>query len=149
MESILNSCKIMLGIDPDETVFDQELIIHINSVFNVLHQIGVGPQDDIFIIKDETSEWSEFIDESEIDTIQMVKSFMYLKLRLIFDPPTNSFAITSFETQMKELEWRLNVEADPTKLIYEESDGGSSGDNVEFATDEEVDEIMNSIFGGE
>lgn len=137
MESILNSCKTMLGIDPDVPVFDQELIIHINSGFSVLHQLGVGPQDKAqFIISDDTANWEDFIKGGDSEVIQMVKSFMYLKLRLIFDPPSNSFTITSFETQMKELEWRLSVEADPTKLIYgyedESSGGGSpSGDGTE------------------
>lgn len=128
MESILNSCKTMLGIDPEETVFDQELIIHINSVFSVLHQIGVGTQDKSqFKIENETKTWTDFISGGDSDVIEMVKSFMYLKLRLIFDPPANSFAVTSFETQMKELEWRLNVEADPTKLIYGYEDDSSGG----------------------
>lgn len=127
MESILNSCKTMLGIDPEVKVFDEELIIHINSVFNVLHQLGVGPQDKLFIIKDDGPVWSEFIEAGEFETTEMVRTFMYLKLRLVFDPPSNSFTITSFETQMKELEWRLCCEADPTKLIYGNDDGGSGG----------------------
>ena len=124
MESILDSVKKLLGIDPAETVFDDELIIHINSVFSILFQLGVGPQNAGFMIFDNTKVWNEFI--GSVDTIQMVKSFMYLKVRLLFDPPANSFVVTSFETQAKELEWRLNVQADPTKPLYNHDIDGSS-----------------------
>lgn len=126
MESILDSVKKLLGIDPAETVFDDELIIHINSVFSILFQLGVGPQNAAFMIFDNSKTWSEFI--GTVDTIQMVKSFMYLKVRLLFDPPANSFVVTSFETQAKELEWRLNVQADPTKPLYNNDIDGSGGD---------------------
>lgn len=116
MESILDSIKKLHGIDPEETVFDDELIIHINSIFSILFQLGVGPQNAAFMIFDNTKQWTEFI--GDMNTIQMVKSFMYLRVRLLFDPPANSFVVTSFENQIKELEWRLNVQADPTKPLY-------------------------------
>lgn len=149
MESILNSSKVLLGIDPEEKVFDQELIIHINSVFSILHQLGVGPQDKAqFSIKDETSNWEDFIKGGDSEVIQMVKSFMYLKLRLIFDPPANSFAVTSFETQMKELEWRLCSEADPTKLIYNDGESSSGGSSTEGISAALKDDLTASIGAG-
>ena len=115
MESILTSVKKLLNIEPDVTVFDDELIIHINSVFSILFQVGVGPQNNAFMIYDDSKSWTEFIDK--VETIQMVKSYMYLRVRLLFDPPASSYVLSSFETQAKELEWRLCSQADPTKLV--------------------------------
>ena len=111
MESILTSMKKMLGGVMGEhiDVFDTDLIIHINSIFMILHQLGVGPVKP-FIVKDASTTWDEFI--SDRDDIESVKTYMYLKLKLIFDPPTTSFVLTSYENQIKELEWRLNVQVE-------------------------------------
>lgn len=149
MESILNSCKEMLGIDPDELVFDQELIIHINSSFSVLHQLGVGTQEKSqFKIKDATATWTDFISGGTSDVIEMVKTYVYLKLRLVFDPPAHSFAISSFEDQAKELEWRLCVEADPTKLINSGSGNSGSSGSTGDCTPTLKDDLTASIGAG-
>ena len=105
MESILTSIKKLLGIEEDYTHFDQDLIMHINSVFAVLNQLGIGPVGG-FSITDKSSKWNDY----EIDTTyDMLKSYMYLKVRLLFDPPQNSFLVSSMEKQILEFEWRLNV----------------------------------------
>lgn len=112
MESILNSVKKMLGSTPDYEYFDQDIIIHINSVFGILNQMGVGPANP-FEIADATATWDQFIDDSRIN---MVKSYMYLKVRLLFDPPTGS-VLEAMNRQISELEWRLNVAVDPGEVI--------------------------------
>lgn len=106
MDSILTSIKKMLGITEDYTHFDTDIVIHINSVFSILTQLGVGPPEG-FYIQDKTTIWYEYI--SDPNKIEMVKSYMYLKVRLIFDPPSSSSVIEAFNKQISEFEWRLNV----------------------------------------
>lgn len=108
-DSILNSIKKLLGIEEDYKHFDVDLIIHINSVFSVLNQLGVGP-DKVYEISDESNTWDEFIKDN--NTTKIVKSYMYLKIRLLFDPPTNSFLLESINKQISEMEWRMNVSDD-------------------------------------
>ena len=107
-DSILTSIKKLLGIEEEYTHFDADLIIHINSVLSILGQIGIGPEGGFFITSDETT-WSEFI---TWDDYSMVKSYTYLKVKLLFDPPLSSAAIESINRQISELEWRLFVAAD-------------------------------------
>ena len=109
MESILTSIKKLLGISEEYTHFDADLIMHINSVFLILAQIGVGPSEG-FSISDETAKWTDFIQDSI--RLGAVKSFMYLKVKLLFDPPSSSSVIESTNKLIAELEWRLNVEAE-------------------------------------
>ena len=116
-ESILLSVKKMLGLDKDYDVFDPELIIHINSVFGTLHQLGVGPEDQ-FRIAGDSELWSDFTTDGE--QTDEVKSYVYLRVRLLFDPPSSSFVLSSLQEQAKELEWRLNVKADEIKGIEDE-----------------------------
>lgn len=104
MDSILTSIKKMLGIDESETQFDQELIIFINSAFSVLLQLGVGPVDG-FRIEDDSAEWVEFLGTRT--DIENVKTYIYLKVRLIFDPPSSSFVLEAINKQITESEWRL------------------------------------------
>lgn len=106
-ESILQSIKKLLGIEPDYTYFDQDLIIHINSVLSILSQIGFGPEEGFFITGG-TETWDDLFDESN-PQMQLVKPYIYLKVRLMFDPPLNSTVINSINAQIEELEWRLNV----------------------------------------
>lgn len=104
--SILLSVKKMIGIVPEDIAFDTDILIHINSVFGTLHQLGVGPKD-VYRISNSDNKWEEFIkDSSKIDS---VKTYIYLKVKLLFDPPSNSFIVSSFNEQIRELEWRLNV----------------------------------------
>lgn len=108
-ESILISIKKLLGLDKDYTVFDPDIIMHINSVFMILNQLGVGPLNG-FRIEDDLAVWNEFITED--DKLDAVKSYIHLKVKLLFDPPLNSAVIESMKQTINELEWRLNVEAE-------------------------------------
>lgn len=106
MESILTSIKKLLGIAEEYEHFDPDIIMHINTVFMILNQIGVGPSEG-FTIEDETSVWTDFIPETT--RLEAVKTYVYLKVRLLFDPPLNSTVIESINRTISELEWRLNV----------------------------------------
>ena len=111
MESILTSIKKLLGVHTEDESFDTDIIIHINSVFSTLHQLGLGPTEG-FRIADEDATWDEFIQDRK--TIESVKSYMYLKVRLLFDPSSlTSSVIAAYERQITEFEWRLNVAVDP------------------------------------
>jgi hypothetical protein len=105
-ESILLSIKKILGLDPDYTVFDMDLITHINSVFATLNELGIGP-DEGFEIVDETTVWNDYLEGDK--RFSSVKTYMYLRVRLLFDPPTMSYLITALKEQIEELEWRINV----------------------------------------
>ena len=106
MESILTSIKKLLGITEDYTHFDDDLIMHINSVFMILNQLGVGPEEG-FIIEDDSTTWDEYI--SDPTKLQAVKSYIHLKVRLIFDPPSSSTIMECYKQMISELEWRLNI----------------------------------------
>lgn len=111
-ESILVSIKKLLGIEEDYTHFDPDLIMHINSVFSILTQIGVGPSNGFSITgKDET--WGAFTNNE--NRFSLVRSYMHLKVKLLFDPPLSSAAIESINRQVSEFEWRLSVAADPVE----------------------------------
>lgn len=109
MDSILTSIKKMLGIVEEYEHFDPEIIMHINSVFFVLTQLGVGPAEG-FSITDKTAVWEDFI--SVNTDIESVKSYVYLKVRLLFDPPTSSAVIESMNRLIGEFEWRLSIAVD-------------------------------------
>lgn len=112
MESILTSIKKLLGIEEDYTDFDADIIIHINSVFMILTQMGVGPYGG-FTISDKSSVWTDFVPKTT--KIEAVKTYIYLKVKLVFDPPLSSAVIESIKLMISELEWRLNVAADNTE----------------------------------
>ena len=103
-DSILTSIKKLLGITEEYEHFDQDIIIHINSVFMILNQLGVGPSNG-FSITDKTAVWSDFISEGA--NLESVKSYIYLKVRLLFDPPTTSAVMESMNRMICELEFRL------------------------------------------
>ena len=105
-ESILDSIKKMLGINPDCSDFDTTIINHINSVFMTLNQLGLGP-DKGYRIKNNSNEWKEYLKET--DDLDAVKDYVYLKVKMIFDPPINGTIIESYKENIKELEWRLMV----------------------------------------
>lgn len=105
--SILTSTKKMVGITEDDESFDLDIITHINSVFSTLYQLGIGPELG-FMIEDKTAVWSEFFVEED-PRYNAVKSYVYLRVRLLFDPPQTSFGIEAQQRQVTELEWRLNV----------------------------------------
>lgn len=112
MESILTSIKKLLGIAEEYNHFDPDIIMHINSVFMILNQIGVGPSEG-FTIEDETSVWTDFISDPE--KIEAVKSYMHLKVKLLFDPPLGSAVTETMNRLTSELEWRINVAAENTE----------------------------------
>lgn len=117
MESILISVKKALGIEQDYTHFDPDIILHINSVLLTLNQIGIGPTTG-FIITGNDESWVDLIGERK--DIEAVKTLIYLKVRLLFDPPTSSFVLEAMERQITEFEWRLNVQTDePTVTVTE------------------------------
>lgn len=112
MDSILTSIKKLLGITEEQTNFDQDLIMHINSVFSILTQLGVGPSEGFFI-EGNSDTWEDFIGEST--NLELVKSYVYMKVRLMFDPPLNSSVTESINKMISELEWRINITVDPGK----------------------------------
>ena len=116
-DSILYTIKSMIGgIVCDTGDFDVDLIVNINSAFSILHQLGLGPKKG-FKIAGETETWTEFLgDDSHLED---AKTYVYLRTKLNFDPPANSFLVNSIEKQLTELEWRLNV-AQETPAFEEE-----------------------------
>ena len=110
MDSILTSIKKLLGITEEYENFDQDIIMHINSAFMILNQLGVGPKSG-FSISDKSSTWDEFIPERS--NLEAVKTYVHLKVKLMFDPPLSSTVIEAIKSQINELEWRLNVSVDP------------------------------------
>lgn len=108
-DSILDSIKKILGMPPDYDAFDTDLVIHINSVFGILAQLGVGPAGG-FSISDNTTLWKAYL--GDLKDLEMVKSYMALKVRLVFDPPTIGAVMDAMKEQIREYEWRLNVQVD-------------------------------------
>jgi len=110
MVSILNSIKQMLGVGVEDTNFDQELVIHINGALMILNQLGIGPPKGIVITgADET--WTELIGDRT--DLELIKSDVYLRVRLIFDPPQNSFLVSAIQKQIEEYDWRIEVQHKP------------------------------------
>ena len=105
-DSILTSIKKLLGITEEYTHFDADIIMHINSVFMILSQLGVGP-DNGFRIEDESATWDQYITEN--DNLDAVKSYIHLKVKLLFDPPLSGAVMEATKQMINELEWRLNV----------------------------------------
>ena len=110
-DSILVSIKKMLGMTEEYTVFDPDIIMHINTVFGTLRQLGVGPADG-FAIENKDAVWTDFIHDSDIVKFNAVKTYVYLKVRLVFDPPLSGTLVEVINRSINELEWRLNVEAE-------------------------------------
>lgn len=108
-DSILTSIKKLIGPDYDYGPFDKDLVMHINSAFMILNQIGLGPSTP-FHISGESETWSDFM--GDVDRYLSVVDYIYIRCRLIFDPPANSFVATALKEQQQELEWRLNVMAE-------------------------------------
>jgi len=110
--SILKSTKKILGLADDYTVYDHDILTHINTAFSTLTQLGVGP-DAGFVVEDDTVQWASFIGT---DTqLQAVKSYVYLRVRLMFDPPQTSFHLSAAKDQIEQLEWRLNAHREETE----------------------------------
>ena len=106
MESILNSIKKMLGPDAEYDHFDPDIIMHINTVFMILNQLNIGPSEG-FAIVDGLEEWGDYTTALNENA---VRTFVYLKVKLMFDPPTSSVLMDSINNTLAELEWRLYLE---------------------------------------
>ena len=117
MDSILTSVKKLLGIEEDYTHFDADIIMHINTVFMILNQLGVGPEEG-FSITDKTSVWNDYI--VDLQNFEAVKSYMFLKVKMLFDPPTGSAVTESYNRTISELESRLSMAADLNSRVREE-----------------------------
>lgn len=104
-DSILNSTKKILGISEDYTAFDHDVLTHINSVFSTLSQLGIGPENG-FMIDDSSAVWQDFFIDNQLNAI---RTYVYLRVRLLFDPPMTSYLLTALREQILELEWRLNA----------------------------------------
>lgn len=111
MDGILASIKERIGIAEDDNSFDTDIIDLINSAFADLNDIGVGP-DNGFAIEDDTTDWIDF--SEDVRVLSSVKDFVYLTVKLTFDPPTQTSLLTSMENRLKKLEWRLNIKCDST-----------------------------------
>ena len=109
-EEILTSVKKLLGIEESYTHFDNDIIMDINSVFMILYQMGVGPST-CFSISDNTAVWKDFVGTASY--LEAVKSYVFMKVKLMFDPPSSSVVTDSMNRLISELEWRLNVAVDP------------------------------------
>ena len=110
MESILTSIKKLLGLANDYKIFDEDIIMHINTVFMTLNQLGVGTKE-VFNIEDDLAVWTDFLGEDE-KKISGVKTYIYQRVKLIFDPPSNSAHIQALERSINEFEWRCRFQAE-------------------------------------
>lgn len=107
MSVILDDVKHMLGLLPADTAFDSDIIIHVNSIISTLTQLGVGPH--LGFLIDADTEWTEFVSANKLNA---VKSYVFLRVKLLFDPPQVGFVIASMDRQIEQLEWRLLVAAE-------------------------------------
>ena len=122
-DSILNSIKKSLGITPEYTQFDPEIIMHINSVFMFLQQIGVGPSN-TYSIESDSETWTDFFSSANVKDISAAKSLMFLKVKMLFDPPTIGSVNESYNKLIDELTWRCMIEGDN---VNDEIDNAGSG----------------------
>lgn len=111
-QSIFRSIKALLGPDADYDAFDQDILIFINSALATLTQIGIGP-DSGFRVTGENETWSDLLGNSQ--DLDSVKQYIYMKVKLAFDPPSSSTVLSAYQDMCTELEWRLNVAVDPKK----------------------------------
>jgi hypothetical protein len=118
-DSILSSTKKVLGIAEDYTAFDADVLMHINSVFSTLHQLGIGPLAG-FMIEDKDAVWSDFL----LNDLRLnnIKTYMYLRVRMLFDPPATSFHIGAMKEQIQELEWRINIQREEEAWVDPDPD---------------------------
>jgi len=117
MDSILNDIKKLLGIPESNDHFDKDVILFINAAFATLFQLGVGPKEHAYKIESSANVWDEFIADEK--NIENVKTYIYMNVRLAFDPPSTGPAMQSLKDLLKESEWRLNVACDKEAYILE------------------------------
>ena len=111
-DSILMTIRKLVCGDPYADHFDTDLLVHINACFSILNQLGVGPESG-FVVTDETQSWSSYVADNRI--LNMVKTYVTLKVKKIFDPPLTSSVLEAMDKEISQLAWRLNVAVDPVK----------------------------------
>ena len=111
-DSILMTIRKLVCGNPYADHFDTDLLVHINACFSILNQLGVGPENG-FVVTDDTQSWSSYIADNR--TLNMVKTYVTLKVKKIFDPPLTSSVLEAMDKEISQLEWRLNVAVDPVK----------------------------------
>jgi len=119
-QSILRSTKKVLGVSLDDDSFDLDIITHINSVFSNLHDLGVGSPLG-FVIEDDTATWDDTFEkpEEQKSMLAYMRTYIFLKVRMLFDPPNTSFLLDAISKQIQELEWRISVKREEEKWIAE------------------------------
>lgn len=137
-DSILNSIKNLLGIPEEDPSFDKDIMIHINSVFSTLYQIGVGTKLS-FRINDSAVKWSEVF-QDYLNVVNMIIDYTYMRVRLVFDPPTSSSVSESLQREIKELQWRIQYEIEDDKLSNSENQNGSS--NEDYVTKDVLEKTI-------
>lgn len=120
-DSILETVKKLLGIFEDDHAYDIDLIVAINSSFMILNQLGIGPEKP-FIINDSSATWKDFFGDEEI--FSLAKNYIYLRTKLLFDPPSSGVLHEAVERQIAEFEWRMHVQADYNDSKESDSIGG-------------------------
>jgi hypothetical protein len=141
-QSILESTKKILGIAPDDESFDLDIVTHINNAFSNLHDLGVGPREG-FAIEDDTLEWENFFELGENPVwMGKVKTLIYLRVRLVFDPPTTQYLLEALQKLIQEQEWKLNV--DRESVMWTDPETGLN--NLIVLRDPDIDVI--DIDGG-
>lgn len=144
MDSILTSIKKLLGISEEDEHFDTDIIFHINSVLMTLNQLGVGPAEG-FSISDKTAKWSDFIPNDS--SIEAVKSYVYFKVRLMFDPPTNAAGIESMNKLIAEYEWRINVMVETGVIVNNEIEDLKDDVNALETRVDEHEDLFRTLVG--
>lgn len=135
MSSILNDTKKILGLTEDYVYFDQDIILHINTVFSILSELGIGPRDG-FRISDSSTDWNEYLEDNKM--LEMVKTYIGLKVGMIFDPPVSSIVADAKNKMIAELEWRMNVSVDPKKNNPINGDLDNADPNEEWEDQEDL-----------
>lgn len=127
--SILTSVKKNLGLEDDYTEFDPDIIMAINTSFDILGQLGLGPSEG-FQIEDSSATWTDFLPNKKTKRFNMVKTYVYAKVRLIFDPPQLTSVTECLKETIRELESRISYEVDPEDTFDTQNDGGDTSDDL-------------------
>lgn len=163
-ENILVSIKDLLGINKEDKAFDTDILININSTFSTLYQIGVGSESHYFLLTGKET-WDEVF--AEKDLIDFIKLYTYMKVKIVFDPPTNASVLQAFTEQMKEIEYRILLQADPSNYfkakslrkkfkvltnkeilaMWKEIMGDRKPQHADSLTDEEILDMWKEIMG--
>lgn len=125
-ESILLSIKKLLGLDGDYQAFDEDVVVHINTALSILRQLGIGPKNG-FKITGSNETWGDFLGDS--DKLEMAKTFVYTRVKPIFDPPSNSFVLSALKEESTELAWRLNIAAEEDLETLSDEETSSEEDD--------------------